>query len=107
MQTTRRWQIALHIAPERLTMRGHLSGSPPVESHATVSSVRGALELLETWFALCPRAAIDVMVTSDAGVPEHHSTHSRHVALHFITAALESAFHDTRAPSRASTTMHD
>ena len=106
MQTMRRWQITLHIAPERLTIRGHLSGTPPVESHATVASVRGAFDLLETWFALCPRAAIDVMVTSDTGLPEHHSTHSKHVALHFITAALEGTFRDSPA-SRAAEAVPD
>lgn len=88
-------------------MHGHLSGTPPVESHATVATVSGALELLETWFALCPRAAIDIMVTSDDGVPEHHSTHSRHVALHFITAAIEGSFRPARAPAHAAPAMHD
>lgn len=97
MQTTRRWQISLHIAPERLIMRGHLSGTPPVDSHATVGSVQGALELLESWLGLCPRAAVDVMVTSDCTVPEHYSTRSRNVALHFITAALEAAIHEADA----------
>jgi hypothetical protein len=91
MQTTRRWQIAVHIGSQRLSLQGYLSGTPPLESQAVVSTAQGAIELLATWLELCPHAAVDVVVTSDSSVPESHSTHSRNVALHFIATALEAA----------------
>lgn len=52
-------------------------------------TVQEALDQMDAWFALCPEATFQVVVSSDAAPPEDFSTHSRHLALHFVATALE------------------
>ena len=89
MTSPRAWQVAVHRGPRRLSLRAELSGTPPLHASGSVLTVLEALQQMETWFALCPDATFQLVVSSDAAPPETHSTHSRHIALHFLATALE------------------
>jgi hypothetical protein len=77
------------MAADRIDLKGELGGEPPLDCGAVVRSAAGALALLETWFELCSHATFQIIVVSDAAPPQHHTTHSHHLALHFIATALE------------------
>ena len=89
MTSPRAWQVAVHRGARRLSLRAQLSGNPPLHASGSVPTVQEALEQMDTWFALCPDATFQLVVSSDAAPPETHSTHSRHLALHFVATALE------------------